>query len=162
MKNMIRRHAWKPGQRGVAAVEMAVLLPVLLLFLAATLFLTRYFWHYTVAQKAAHDAARYLATVSQKEMKTASSGGTGAPVVQIAQAIARKEIEELNPGPDTPYVGVDCKPVGCTGFVVPTKIHVVVQMMVVDELFSPFTDFFLGEQHGVLLTADVTMRYVGS
>jgi Flp pilus assembly protein TadG len=162
MKNTICRQARKPGQRGVAAVEMAVLLPVLLLFLAATLFLTRYFWHYTVAQKAAHDAARYLATVSQKEMKTTGAGGTGAPAVQIAWAIARKELEELKPGPDAPFVSVECRPNPCSGFVVPSKVRVFVQMEVVDELFSPFTDFFLGEQHGVLLTADVTMRYVGS
>ncbi|MDT1837773.1 pilus assembly protein, partial [Acinetobacter baumannii] len=42
-------------ERGSAAVEAAIVLPALILFLAVPLFLARIFWYYSVAEKAAHD-----------------------------------------------------------------------------------------------------------
>jgi Flp pilus assembly protein TadG len=45
-------------QRGVAAVEFAILVPLLLILLTAPLYIGRVLWHYTVIHKAAHDAAR--------------------------------------------------------------------------------------------------------
>lgn len=155
------RRARKPvGQRGMAALEMVLVLPVLLLFLAWITFFGRYFWHYTAAHKAAHDAARYLATVPQREMKTPGLGGGQAPVTQVAQAIAVAETTELNPGPFPPSVLVSCLPQGCSGLVLPAKVRVLVMMRMTDDLFAPVTRLLLGDE-GLLLTADVTMLYVG-
>lgn len=155
------KHAKLPlRQRGIAALEAVLVLPLLLLLLAWITFFGRYFWHYTVAQKAAHDAARYLATVPQREMKTPGFGGGQAPVTQVAQAIAVQETAELNPGPFPPSVMVSCQPLGCTGLSLPGKVRVLVVMQMTDDLFSPITSLVLGDD-GLLLTADVTMLYVG-
>lgn len=147
-------------QRGIAALEMLLVLPLLLLVLAGLLYFGRYFSYYTAAQKAAHDAARYLATVSQREMKTPSGSGAQVPVIQIAQAIGLQELAGLNPGPIPITIAIECKPYVCSGLVIPAKVRVQILMQVTDQLFAPLSYVFLGEG-GQLLTADVTMLYVG-
>ena len=47
-------------QRGIAAVELALVLPVLFILVMFPLYLGRVYWHYTAIQYAAQDAARYL------------------------------------------------------------------------------------------------------
>ncbi|WP_348693361.1 TadE/TadG family type IV pilus assembly protein [Duganella fentianensis] len=150
---------WRP-QAGVATLELLLTLPVLLLFLAAMVYFGRYFAYYTAAHKAAHDAARYLATVSRREFKSQVAGTAQVPAVLLAQNIAQQETAGLHPGPSTLAVVIDCVPDGCTGLSVPDKIRVLVQMQVTDELLTPFSWTFLGDQ-GLLLRANVTMLYVG-
>jgi len=159
MKRFFRTESLK-AQRGVAAVEMAIVLPIFILLLAAPLFFARYFWHYTAAQKAAHDAARYLSTVSQVEMRTPDAGGVPA-AARLAEQIALIETAELDPGRLAPFVDVYCGSTRCNGLTLPTQVRVFVQMRVQDTIFDLFTYMFTGED-GILLTADVTMRYVGS
>ncbi|MGD2073373.1 MAG: TadE/TadG family type IV pilus assembly protein [Gammaproteobacteria bacterium] len=50
----------KRTQRGVAAIEMAIALPVLLLLLVATAELGRAFYQYNTLAKSVRNAARYL------------------------------------------------------------------------------------------------------
>jgi len=145
-------------QHGIATLEMLLVLPVLLVFLAGLVFFGRYFTYYSMAQKAAHDGARYLATVSRREMKTQLSGATQVPALLLAQSIAQQEMAGLQAGPVA--VVVECAPGPCTGWVLPEKVRVVVQMQVTDQLFAPFSDLFVGDQ-GLLLQADVSMLYVG-
>lgn len=147
-------------QRGIAALEMVLVPPLLMLILAGMLFLGRYFSYYTTAQKAAHDAARYLATVSQREMKTQSAFGGLAPVARLAETIGLQETAGLHPGPGVVIVTIECAPLACAGIILPTKVRVMVQMQVTDELFTPFSRTFLGE-NGMILFADVSMLYVG-
>lgn len=159
MKMMPLMRVARQTERGSAAVEAAAVLPILVFILAAVLFVARYFWYYTAAEKAAHDAARYLATVSQREIKTPGSGGGGPAVLQIAHDIAWQETSEIK-SDYPPFISVDCKPQPCSGFNVPTKIRVFIQVPVTDPFFSAFTSDFAGEE-GFLLTTDVTMPYVG-
>jgi hypothetical protein len=151
LRSLIRRQ-----QRGIAAIELAIILPVMLLFLTIPLFFGRVFWHYTVAQKAAHDAARYLSGVSLAQMAAPSQVGH---VVAVAQAIAAAEMSDLNPGPYSPVVTIQCDGITCDGFMMPAVIRVVVRMPMYDGIFSAFTSDIAGAS-GLLLTADVTMRYV--
>jgi hypothetical protein len=146
---------------GTAAVELAVLLPILMLLLAAPLFFGRIFWHYTAAQKAAHDAVRFLSTASAAEMRTPGAGGTEAPIAAAAREIVRMELAELNPGPDQPFIDVQCNGIGCAGFTIPTKVTVSVRMPMYDEFFGAFTAQFTGGDQ-ILLQAAVTMDYVGN
>lgn len=147
-------------QKGVAALEMALVLPALVILLAVPLFLGRVFWHYTVAQKAAHDAARFLATASQVEMRTLGSGGTEAAVAALARAIARAEAADLNPGLDSPViVDVQCD-LGTCGLGVPTTVRIWVRMQMKDDWFNGYTSTFTGGD-GLMVQADVTMRYAG-
>jgi hypothetical protein len=95
-------------QRGVAAVELALMLPLLVTVLAGSVLCGRSFWHYTVAQKAAQDAARFMATVPQSDLR---SPGAAEPSVQVARWIAASETADLAPGP---LGAIDCV-VSCDG-----------------------------------------------
>jgi Flp pilus assembly protein TadG len=142
-------------QRGVAAVELALLLPIMLVFLAFPLFFARYFWHYTVAQKAAQDAARYLSTISVQEMKTASLAQSA---VAIASQIATTEMAELNPGSAPPSVAFVCGADPSTGTgarPLPATVRVHVAMDMFDNIFGMVDT----GRYGWPITVDVEMRY---
>jgi hypothetical protein len=150
-----RRHA-----RGGAAVELAVLLPVIIVMLTVPLFFGRVFWHYTVAEKAAHDAARFLAAASAAEIATPGQAGGDAPLATAAKAIVQAEIAELHPGPYAPSIEVLCDGDECFGFEVPKTITVRVTLPLYDEFFEGFTDEFTGGR--ILLKAVATTKYVGN
>lgn len=52
----------KAGQRGLAAVEFAIVLPLMMLLMLATAELGRAFFQYNTLHKAVEDGARYLAS----------------------------------------------------------------------------------------------------
>lgn len=89
------RDRTRARQRGVAAVEFAVILPLLLIVLAACVLAGRACWHYTVAQKAAQDAARFMATVPLSDLRSVSAAD---PSVQVARWIVASETADLAPG----------------------------------------------------------------
>jgi hypothetical protein len=168
MKNLLRKLAQR-RQAGTVAVEMAVVLPILALLLTAPLFLARYYWHYTVAQKAAHDAALYLSRVSQFDMRM-SGAAPEVPAASLARSIASMELAQLNPGSEPPPPSLLCEyqltPTlttwnTCNGLLAPISVKANVAMMMTDPIFSNFTWFYSGEG-GLLVMADVTMRYVGN
>lgn len=145
------------SERGVAAIEFAVILPVILMMLALPLYFGRVMWHYTAAQKAAYDAARYLSSVSRGEIKDpAKIGG----VVALAKSIANAETGELNSGPYPTVVSVLCDNVECSGYVIPTAVTVNIQLYVTDIFFPSISAELAGLGSGVL-NAKVTYAYVG-
>ena len=84
-------------ERGVAAVEAAIILPILLLFFGLpSVFYAFYFRQYTAVQKAAHDAAIYLATAPKVEMTTAGPDGYFAGIT-LAKKIVAKELAGIVP-----------------------------------------------------------------
>lgn len=92
------------SQRGVAAVEAALVLSFLVLFVTfPSVFWTMYFYKYSAAQKAVHDAALYLATAPKLEMTAA--GPDGGPA---ALSVARKIIEQEMAGMSPPSLNVIC------------------------------------------------------
>jgi TadE-like protein len=141
-------------QRGAAAVEFAVISLLFVSFLTVPLFLARCFWHYTVLQKAAHDAALYLATISNNDMKNQSRA---LDAVKIANYIAAAEVAELYPGGDyAPITTVDCRPLGC-GLGIPSTVYVRVGVLMFDPIFQvPY-----GGEDGLALYADSEINYVG-
>lgn len=54
------------GERGTQLIELALVLPVLMLFFAATAEFGRYFYNYSTLAKATRAGARYLATTPVK------------------------------------------------------------------------------------------------
>jgi Flp pilus assembly protein TadG len=142
-------------ERGAVAVEMAMILPILILFLTGLVFFARVFWYYSVIQKAAHDTTRFLSTATQIEMRT-----TGAPIAVVARSIAEAETAVLNPVVDAIAIDVQCNFATC-GFAVPATVRTVIQVRMRDNIFGTLTSAFYGED-GLLLTADVTMRYAGN
>src|SRR5678815_3014390 len=83
---------FRRDERGVQLVELAVVLPLLLMLFAATAEFGRYFYEYTTAAKASRVAARYLvsksvasATNYEGQAKNlvvyGNIGGSGSPVL---------------------------------------------------------------------------------
>jgi Flp pilus assembly protein TadG len=153
LRNMLFRR-----QSGSAAVELALVLPTLIVLMTVPLFFARYFWHYTVAHKAALDAARYLSTVSVREMRGATLSATAG---QIANGIAAEEIADLSPGEDKPTIDVFCGPnKSCNGYgavAMPETITVKVSLNMFDNVFGAV---YTGN-YGWPIVAEAEVRYVG-
>lgn len=150
--------------RGGVAVEFAVLLvTVLPVLLAGVLFFGRYFWHYTVAEKAARDAARFLAAASPSELKIQASGG-GIPIVEVAKSIARTEVSELFPGTYLPEVAVLCDDLPFfAARPLPQTVTVWVNISVEDPFLGPFSSAFNGDNNlAIPIDAVARMSYVGN
>jgi hypothetical protein len=149
--------------RGTAAVEFAILLVAIIpLLLAGVLFYGRFLWHYTIAEKAAHDAARFMAAASPAEFKTAGPGG-GVAIVAAARALATRELAELRPGTYPPEVGIFCDWTGCyLNRPVPQTVTVEIVMTVQDPLLGPiFALFNDGREPGIPINATAT-SHVGN
>lgn len=127
------------------------------MFLAVPLFFARVFWYYSVTEKAAHDAARFLSTATQIEIK--GSGFGEAPVAALARQIVAEETKEIIPGLDGLIVDVQCD-LGTCGITVPATVRVRILMQMSDHLFGPYTSE-LYPNGGFVVASDVTMRYAG-
>lgn len=145
-------------QGGASAVELALILPILVAMMSAPLFLAIFYWHYTAAHKAAYDAARYLATISEAEMRR--------PVLALAArdtaaAIVNAEIAELGFRDGPAKINFICGQVNaCDGVgsqALPPTITVGVQLFVRDTLFNQIDT---GE-FGWSITGAATVRYTG-
>lgn len=154
---MITRRSPIRRQRGATAVELAVCLPLFVLLLAFPLFLGRTFWHYTAAQKAAQDAARYLSSVTAQEMREPLLAQAAAG---LAGEIVRTELAELETGGLRPQVDIQCGGMRCQGVMsgpLPQTVSVLVTVQMRDHLLG----MELG-RYGLRLQARSVMRYVGN
>jgi len=156
----LKRRVNKRAEKGSIAVETIFCLPLLILFLVVPLFLARVFWYYSVAQKAAHDSATFLATAAQLEM-ILPEGADEEPlaIAALAKDIVNAELDEIKPGLVRHTVQVSCDGDIC-GIEVPKIIRVSVRLSMRDEIFPAFTTELFGEDP-LLIEARVTMRYVG-
>jgi len=150
-----RRCATGPRQRGAAAVEFAVLLPCLAIVLAPVILCARFMWHYTAAHKAAQDAARYMATVPQLELR---SRALAARASAVAVDIVRRELGDLAPGEDIPDPEIECDTNACgiRAGTVPRTIRVTLVFYMRDPIFNTY----LG-QYGLPIDVTVVTPYVG-
>jgi len=154
--------AGRRGQRGGVVVETAIILPILLLCLAVPLFFARVCWCYSVAQKAAHDGARFLASASRVEMQTMGGIDNGAPIADLARQIVLAETAEMRPLVDAWTIDVQCDLSLC-GWAVPQTVRVLVRIRLRDHIFAPITGeyYYTPDDSGLNVAADVTMNYVG-
>lgn len=157
---LTRRKFSRHPASGTVAVEMAIVLPIFLLMLAVPFFLARVFWYYSVGQKAAHDAARYLSMASQAEIRTPASGFNEAQVPAVARWIAQQELEEILPYSDGIIINLQCDMNAC-GATVPATVRADVQITLHDSILGQLTSTYLGSTD-MLLAGDVTMRYAGN
>jgi hypothetical protein len=144
-------------ERGSVAVELGLLLPVLLIFLALPIFYSRCLWHYTVAQKAAQDAARYLASVPKSEMTSSTlAQAAGDRAIEIAN----REIAELAPGSDIVGPKAYCNSRDC-GFLLPVgTLPTTVTVELGFSMADPWFNIDIWDE--ISITATVTMNYVGN
>lgn len=144
-------------QAGVAAVEFALLVPIVIGFLTLGFFTASIFWHYTMAQKAAQDAARYLSTVSAAEMMNPASAKAAG---DLAQEIIRREIAELSPESQIGSLETFCDTSNCGGKL-PGTLPTIVRVNFSISMFDPSGLIDVG-WYGLPITANYTMRYVGN
>lgn len=158
----------RPGQRGVVAVEFAVLLPTMVLLIVFVLLFGRLCWHYTVAQKAAHDAAITLAMASKSEMLAFTGNNTEVAIAAVARKIAETETAQLDMGrlptnPDnkqTVSVSIMCDSATCFGSKLPNEITVSIQMMIFNVFLPAYTDEYT-PRGGYVMIANSKVKYAG-
>lgn len=146
-------------QRGIAAVEFAIILPILISLIAFPIFFGRVFMYYTVAHKAAQNAAMYLATIPKSEMYDINKS---AAARDMAENIAYSTIAELSPG-ELGGIGLVllCNGDPCGFGAEPINdIKVTVHMVMFDEYFSFFTWIALHDGP-LVLNARVNVNYLG-
>jgi len=89
----------RQSERGSVAVEAAIVLSFLAIFVTLPSMLWAfYFYQYSAAQKAVHDAALYLSTAPKFEMTTAGPEGDPAAIT-VARRIFANEMAGLKPPP---------------------------------------------------------------
>jgi hypothetical protein len=153
-------------ERGAVAVEAAACIGFILIpVLACVMFLGRYFWYYTVAQKAAHDAAVYMASSPLSEIKS-NKGAAG-----LASDIIGWETGDLD-SDTSATVGTtvmcgyklgfstDVQWFSCSSTLTPIAVRTGVIMNVTDPFLSPVTNAIFGSD-GIPVVAGVSMTYVG-
>lgn len=93
MKTLItaRLAAFRRDESGVALVEFAMMLPLMLLIFAVIIEGGRMMWSYQAAISGVRDAARYLARVAPQDI--CSSGGSVAGYEPQLTAIVRESID---------------------------------------------------------------------
>ena len=90
LRRLAQFRGFARDERGIQLVELAIVLPVLLILFAATAEFGRFFYEYTTLSKAARTGTRYLATgavcpgvdtAAKNLVVYGNTGGTGAPVI---------------------------------------------------------------------------------
>jgi hypothetical protein len=147
-----------PGrlQRGVAAVELALILAFGLALAPSVVVLGRVFWTYTALQKATHDAARYLASVSVIDMTTSAKALAATDVARqmVVQAAAAAHI---SPALSAGLVTVLCDGFNCgsaPGAPVLIQVHVSATMF--DQLNGDDDSLFGGD---TAIVVDAVVHY---
>jgi Flp pilus assembly protein TadG len=155
-------------ERGAIAIEAALVLPILLLFLGfPSIYLAFYYRQYSAAQKAVHDAALYLSTAPRIEMTTAGSDGDPA-ALSLAKTIIAKEMAGLVTDGTSMDPGFIClyrvagnpamKP--CTVTYNRDPSHTLIQLGVSVSL--TYIDPLTGSDTGLLITPYAPVPYVGN
>lgn len=156
MIRYLHRRARRQG--GASAVELALILPLLIILLGAPLTLAIYYWHYTVVQKAAYDGARYLSTISEMEMRQPA---LAAAARAVATEIVQAELAELGSRSGAAKLTFLCGQINqCDGLAdqaLPQTVTVGIQLTFKDTIFGKIDT----GQFGWTMTGIATVRYAG-
>lgn len=160
MKNSFRPLA-RQSQDGSVAVEAAVCIAFILVPLLFFIFsFGRFFWHYTVVQKALHDATLYMAKAPIGEVRSGEA-------TSMARFIIDREMADLDSGTTVtpwPQCGFRVNTSsfymvygGCDQTVVPFAVQTNAFMTVANP-------FYFGQAAGneLQFTLTATMRHAGN
>ena len=145
-------------QGGASAVELALILPILVAMLGAPLTLAVYYWHYTAVQKASHDAARFLSTVPEAELRNPT---LALAARAIATDIIQAELSELGSRGNDAKLTFLCGQVNqCDGLgeqATPQTITAGIQFEFRDTIFNKIDT----GRYGWTIMGVATVRYAG-
>jgi Flp pilus assembly protein TadG len=164
MKQTLRA-ASRHYQRGSVAVEAAIVFTVLVLFATfPSIFWAFYFYKYSAAQKAVHDAALYLSTAPKLEMATAGPDGNPAALTLATKIIAN----ELR-GMGSPDPSIVCTYRQTSGSIVPKQCtlannqaynQTLLQLSV--SINMSYVDPLTGSDSGLWISPYTIMPYMGN
>ncbi|MEN3276695.1 MAG: hypothetical protein V7631_2485 [Massilia sp.] len=161
MRHSCRRIGWR-RQNGAVAVEAAVTIALILVpLLTFILLFGRYFWYYTAAQKAVHDATFSISSLPIADIRAGRAEDLAARIIEWETA----DFDETTRSTKAPAVDCwyrfpatardlsrfNCSTAGLTPVVVRTSLT----MMVNDPFLSPVMS-----NGGLLIVTEMTMRYV--
>src|SRR5258705_10979826 len=90
VRRLLRLNTLARNEQGIQLIELAIVLPILLILFAATAEFGRYFYEYTTLAKAARIGTRYLVTAkvdcfeanqAKKLVVFGNTDGTGSPLI---------------------------------------------------------------------------------
>lgn len=126
-----------PHARGVAAVELSIIMALFMFILPATFLFGRVFWQYNVLKNATDNAARYLARSTVADL-----GASANIAAQMVTNAARES--GMSTAPTDFGVAVDCNGVLSCSFGTPTSITVKAGAQIDDPAFiDGFTGIWL-------------------
>lgn len=149
-------------QRGVAAVEMALLLPMMLLIFAGIVEFGRAFWYYDALAKATRDGARAMSLQPKATIQTIGIGEAQTIVINAANAAG------VSPALTAGEVSITCldasfNTVTCSDGTAPENIRVAISGYTID--IGTFIPFFVNAgttttYDGIPLAPHTIMRYM--
>ncbi len=109
---------------GAAAVELAIMLPLIMMMLAGITEFSRAFWYYNALDKATRDAARYLSAIPTVEMATVATRTARLATARtlVVSAVTGPGSALVSPAITPANVSIVCQPV--VSCVTPTSITV--------------------------------------
>lgn len=99
-----RHYVQSKRQRGLAVVEFALVLTLLITLMAGIFEFGRAFWFYDALTKATRDGARLMAVAPKASLTTAVTGGVAKTKTQVANAVTAAGVPSFT----TANVSVTC------------------------------------------------------
>jgi cbb3-type cytochrome oxidase subunit 3 len=150
---------FRKTETGSVAVEMAFILPVLVMLLTLMVFFARIFWVYSAAQKATHDAARFLSTATQAEIRTGGGAFNEARYPAVARWIAQQELMDIAPWAEGITILPLCNSLPCNANR-PETVRVSVEVSLRNDIFPDLIALYLGNSN-IVLNSKVVLPYAG-
>lgn len=156
-------------QRGVATIELALILGLVLMLMSCTLLFGTAFWYLNAEQKTVHNMARYLASVTQAEIANQIAATTA---VNTAREMGDEALDRAKVSTSIARApaALSCQPntVGICGFAMPAgypaqtpaTIRVVHGVRLDDISFFGDVSVFLGGTDALSMAVDMTVPYV--
>jgi Flp pilus assembly protein TadG len=154
-------------QDGSVAVEAALVISLVLVpLIAFVLLFGRYFWYYTMAQKAAHDATLVMSTSPLGDIRsyaasTLANGVITSETDDIDQSTALTRVTTTECWYRIPANALFLQPFNCgITTATPVLVRTTVAMAVTDPLLGRLSESVLGGA-ALQITAQSSVRYVG-
>lgn len=123
------------GERGTQLIELAIVLPVVMLFFAATAEFGRYFYTYTTLAKATRSGARYLATAPLKDKATENQRVRN--LVMCGDPLASCDAANtIVPGLDATHIEIRRETGGAEATTIPETVTVEIDGFIYQPLFN--------------------------
>nr|WP_314635779.1 TadE/TadG family type IV pilus assembly protein [uncultured Janthinobacterium sp.] len=149
-------------QRGVAAIELALIMLFFMGLLPVVLLFGRAFLAYTALQKGVHDAARYMATLPLPQM---ASGDAAMQHAAFARQLVLDTMAETAPQLKAFSISIDCvyadDSYNCGSYpTAPLQVRIKVTMDTPVSFLPDLTRAWLPQLATIPLRANATLRYV--